>query len=343
MNIVEKLHKFYIFDILAFSNKAGELDARFRSYGGEIYTVEIPRYPRHPFGCFFAYQKLYTKVKQICQEKHYDVIHGHSGPFDGICLLAARRSGIMVRISHGHGAYVWSGRNFLVKYYLELGKLMILKHATKRLACSNIAGETLFLNHSYANVLNPVDISYYKDIEKKTNDTINLLQIGYFEQRKNQLFSLRLLKCLRENSVNAELFLIGYPHEAGYKEKMEQVIDDGNLWEHVSFLPHDFDKREAFAKADYCLLPSESEGLPLVALESQAAGVPCLMSDNISRDSDVGAGFFLPHDNLQKWADLIINGVEVDKKRLEQNLKTISTRAYAEKIRTFYEQNTEKG
>ena len=79
--------------------------------------------------------------------------------------------------------------------------------------------------------------------------------------------------------------------------------------------------------------------MPLVALESQAAGVPCLMSDNISKDSDVGAGFFLPHDDLEKWAAAITKGVGLDTKRLSDNLRKISTQAYADKIKNIYEQN----
>ena len=166
MNIVDQLHEFYTFDVLTFSNKSGELDEKFVSYGGKIFRQEIPRYPQHPMACFLAYQKLYAKVKCILKENHYDIIHGHSGYYDGICLLAARHAGIQVRISHGHGTYLWVGRNFLVKYYLALGKLMIMKNATQRVACSDIAGETLFLKLPFINVLNAVDVSCYEGINK---------------------------------------------------------------------------------------------------------------------------------------------------------------------------------
>lgn len=343
MNIVEELHEFYTFDVLTFSNKAGKMDSQFRSYGGTIFSLELPRYPQHPIACFFAYQQLYAKVKDILRENKYDVIHGHSGYFDGVCLMAARYAGVPVRISHGHGAYTWVGRNFLVKYYLKLGKLLILRNATNRLACSDIAGRTLFLDQDYTNVLNPVDISQYADIEKKPHKGIHLLQIGYFCELKNQLFSIKLLDHLHKQGVDVSLSLIGYPQGKKYLEEMHSLITQCNLADHVSFLPRDFDKCTAFAQADYCLLPSTSEGLPLVALESQSAGVPCLMSDNISKDSDVGAGFFVPHNDLEKWTNMILNGVNVDMERLTHNLHKISTQAYADKIRNIYEQKILKG
>ena len=243
-----------------------------------------------------------------------------------------------MRISHGHGTYVWEGRNLVMRFYSRFTKERIRKYANVRLACSSIAGDTLFCGTSYENVLNPVDVSLYAGIEKKSHKGIHLLQIGYFCQRKNQIFAVNLLNYLLSQGVDAHLSLIGYPHEQGYHEQMLSLIEQNRMEEHVSFLPHDSDKRTAFAQADYCLLPSGSEGLPLVALESQAAGVPCLMSDNISKDSDVGAGFFLPHNDLEKWAAVIINGVEVDTERLSDNLREITTQAYVDKIRNIYEQ-----
>ena len=62
------------------------------------------------------------------------------------------------------------------------------------------------------------------------------------------------------------------------------------------------------------------------------------MSDHISKDSNVGAGFFLPHDDLEKWANAITQGIEVDTEQLAANLQTISIQAYAEKIKNIYEQ-----
>ena len=343
MTLVQELHEECLFDVATLCDKPGYYDDEFCSYGGRIYRISAIQYLEHKILYPLSYLQIKSAITKILKENKYDAIHGHSGYQDAACHVAAAYMGLPIRISHAHGTYVWKGRNLIMRIYFRLTKRLLNKYVTERVACSSIAGDTLFSGAPYENVLNPVDVHLYADVEKKPHKGIHLLQIGYFCKRKNQFFTLNLLNYLLSHGVDAHLSLIGYPYEQIYLEKMDSLIARYHLAEHISFLSHDFDKRIAFARADYCLLPSESEGLPLVALESQAAGVPCLMSDNISRDSDVGAGFFLPHDNLQKWADLIINGVEVDKKRLEQNLQTISTRAYAEKIRTFYEQNTEKG
>lgn len=342
MTLVEKLHEEYNFDVATLSTKPGYYDEAFSSYGGKIYRIPSLQYLEHKILYPLSFFQIRKAVTKILKENHYDVIHGHSGWQDAACHVAAARLGLGVRISHGHGTYVWEGRNLVMRFYFRFAKKLIQTHANVRLACSSAAGDTLFSGDPYENVLNPVDVSLYADIEKMPHKGINLLQIGYFCKGKNQLFSLRLLDHLRKKGVDAHLLLIGYPNEQRYLEEMEALIAQCDLGEHISFLPPDFDKREAFAKADYCLLPSESEGLPLVALESQAAGVPCLMSDNISTDSDVGAGFFLPHDNLEKWAVAILEGVKIDTDRLERDLQKISTQAYVDNIRKVYQQAIEE-
>ena len=338
MTLVEELHEEYVFDVVTLCTKPGYFDDAFTAYGGRIYRIPSIQYLEHKILYPLSFFQIKKAITRILKENQYDVIHGHSGWQDAACHLAAAHMGVPVRISHGHGTYVWEGRNLVMRFYSRFTKERIRKYANVRLACSSIAGDTLFLGASYENVLNPVDVSLYANIEKKPHKGIHLLQIGYFCQRKNQVFAVNLLNFLLSQGVDTHLSLIGYPHEQGYHEQMLSLIAQYHMEEHISCLPHDFDKRTAFAQADYCLLPSESEGLPLVALESQAAGVPCLMSDNISKDSDVGAGFFIPHDDLEKWANAIINGVEVDAKRLSDNLQKITTQAYADKIRNIYEQ-----
>ena len=343
MTLVEELHKEYSFDVVTLCSKPGYFDDAFTAYGGKIYRIPSIQYLEHKILYPLSFFQIKKAITGILEENRYDMIHGHSGWQDAPCHLAAAQMGVPVRISHGHSTYIWEGRNPSMRFYSRFTKKYIQKYANVRLACSCIAGDTLFSGASYENVLNPVDAPLYADIEKRPHTGIRLLQIGYFCKNKNQIFTINLLNHLINLGVNAHLSLIGYPNEQDYYAQMRSLIAQRHMQAHISFLPHDFDKRTAFAQADYCLLPSEAEGLPLVALESQAAGVPCLMSDNISKDADVGAGFFLPYDDLEKWASAIIGGVEVDTTRLSDNLQKITTQAYIDKIRNIYEQNLKKG
>ena len=57
---------------------------------------------------------------------------------------------------------------------------------------------------------------------------------------------------------------------------------------------------------DAFALPSLYEGLCLVGVEAQVSGLPCLLSDVITREVDVtGECKFLPIDNSAVWANEI--------------------------------------
>lgn len=337
MKVVRQLKGEYVFDIVTFSDKKGFYDSEFESYGGHIYRLPLLEcngikrvlYPYRNFQIKKYISKLLNSMK-------YDVVHGCSGWNDGICLGVAKKKNVPIRISHSHGIYSCKYKNIFKSIALWLTKHSIGKSATVCLACSDLAGYSLFGNKKFFNVLNSVDINYYNSVQKKSHSGINLLQIGYFCKLKNQMFSIELLANLRKRGIDAHLALVGYPCELFYFEKMREKIQELKLDEFVQILAPDSDKRLLFSVTDYVLLPSLSEGLPLVALESQASNIVCLMSDNISRDSNIGASEFIEHNNVIAWTNTIINGIDYNEAYLKNNLVNFSNEAFVEKISSHY-------
>jgi len=339
MFLVRNLHQYYHFDAVTLSVKSGYFDAEFQSYGGTIYRIDSFQYLNHKVLYPYSFVQIQKAIRPILDNNTYDVIHCKSGWQDAPCLLEADRHGVPIRISHSHGSFPsWSGYNKIMCAYTRIAKRILLKHATARVACSDIAGGTLFEGHSFQNILNCVDIEYYQSVKPQAHTGINLLQIGYFCKLKNQLFSIQLLHQLRRSHIDARLSFVGYPADFAYLNEMNAVIQQYNLSDYVTFLEKDSDKRQVFSLADYCLLPSEAEGLPLVALESQAAGVPCLMSDHISDDANIGAGFFLPYNDVDAWYRIITKGSRPDHEKLSRNLQKVSNEVYLEKVHTLYTQ-----
>lgn len=63
------------------------------------------------------------------------------------------------------------------------------------------------------------------------------------------------------------------------------------------------------ANSDLMILPSLHEGFPVVLVESQAAGLPTLVSNTVAKEVDLGLGLvqFLPIDNAEIWAEKVMN------------------------------------
>jgi len=337
MTLVRQLHERYIFDLVQFSDKSGHFDKEFQQYGGLIHRLSLIDCDAHKAQYSLRGAQIYKALQRILKGQSYVAMHCHCGVEAGICLQVAKEMKIPCRISHAHGTYRNVGVNIFRRSYFDYCRKQIQKCATEKLACSQLAGETLFLDDQFQNVLNPVDTTYYAKIEQRLHEEVNLLQIGYMNENKNQMFSVRLLQALRNHGVNAHLTLIGYVVDEGYYARLIECIETEKLGGCVHFLPSNVDKRQAFGTMDYTLLPSRSEGLPLVALESQAAGILCLMSEHVPKDANLGGALHLPYDDVEAWVEEILKEHDVDWPAVQIRLKSLSPNEFARKIGAIYE------
>jgi len=336
MSIVRQLYSKYTFDVLCLSEEEGYYDAEFQSYGGVIYRMTTVDYSQHKLRFSQRMLQIGRKVSCLLKQRDYAVIHCHCGIDAGICLAVGKQHGVKVRIAHAHGTYIRKGRNLLLRFYNWLNKGIIVMCSTNRLACSEIAGKTLYLGKEFDNVLNPIDVEYYRSVEKKEHCGLQLMQIGYFCKNKNQLFSLHIVNELLARGVDVAIRFIGFEVETGYFAEMQEYIMENGLVDHVTFLPPDVDKRKHLEEVDYTVVPSESEGLPLVALESQAANVPCVLSNNVPVDVNMGLAYYLPIDSVDAWVEFFTSPKST-KSKLNSRIFQLEPHKFAEKIGQAYE------
>lgn len=338
MSIVKELSNEYIFDLLTYSSsdEIGDRENEFLSYGGNIYKLKTLEYCDHKFRFFVRYFSISAEVKKLMKEHHYDIVHCHNGVEAGTVLRVAKQMGAPVRISHAHGLYNRKGRNYLLRFYNWLNKRMISKNSTIRLACSDGAGKSMYLDDDFLNVFNPVDVSYYSDLVHENHNSINLIQIGYFCNNKNQLMSLKVLKCLLENGIDARIVFIGFVADENYYRLLLRFIEENDLSKQVSILDRNADKKLYFSTSDFLLLPSYSEGLSITTLEAQAAGIKCLVSESVPHDCDCGLVSFLNNQDPNAWVSEICKNKDESMEIDQEKMKKVDIKGYCQIIRELY-------
>ena len=127
--------------------------------------------------------------------------------------------------------------------------------------------------------------------------------IGRFERQKNVGFLIDVFKRITEKRGDVRLLLAGAGSgESALKEKVAKL----GLGSAVSFCAWSGNVEKYYSAIDALALPSLFEGLPLVAVEAQAAGIPCVLSENVTSEAAVTDNcVFAPLNDVAAWAEAL--------------------------------------
>lgn len=305
------------FDVLLFTDSQGYYDKEFMKYGN-IYRIVVPQTTTkvgtvlRTFTNFFFVKKKMSEILRIAP--HYDAVHAHHLLYNAACLSAAKEHNIPVRIAHcavNKPTRKDFNDSLYVRVFYKLSAMVLIGCATNYYGVTQNASDYMFGKNKGRMLKNPtLDLSRFDpSIYTRENlESLTLLMVGSYGRRKNQRFALEILKYLNDFNISAKLTYIGYPrsNKDDYYPNLKRYANELGLIDKVIFLPQDADIPYEFSQSDYLLIPSLQEGLPNVALEAQAMGVPCIISTDVSNDCDCGLCRFLPlSDGAKHWAEYI--------------------------------------
>ena len=136
-------------------------------------------------------------------------------------------------------------------------------------------------------------------------DELAVCHIGRLAPQKNPIRMLDIFKAVSEKKPNAVLISVG----AG---EMEQEVfrhaEDIGISGNVMFLGARHDISEILQAADVFLLPSQYEGLGIVVLEAQAAGLGCVVSSEVPHEVNITGNvtFVSLEENNEFWAEKLL-------------------------------------
>ena len=241
----------------------------------------------------------------VMKDGDYDVVHSHELFHSGMVLLTARLAGVKHRFVHAHnwmeGNNPKAKKSMSRRVYNHVMRRLIQWNATDFVACSTLAGrflygETITEQPNYHLVFNSVDTGRFIERFEQTESGefcgdgwINVIQVGRFTPVKNQLFTAEIARELKKRSRKIRILCAGNVGEA-YDEQVKAKIREYDLAGQMILLGVRKDIDVLMRKSAAFLLPSLYEGMPLVLIEAQASGLPCVTADTYSREVDFGIG-----------------------------------------------------
>lgn len=310
MNIYRNIDKQRIqFDFLV--NRAGTFDEEIKMLGGRIY--QIPSLQE------IGQIKYSKNLKEFFNEqgKNYKIIHSHINQVSGLILEEAQKAGIPIRIAHSHSNKFWY-KNSLIKVYKTYLKTKIDKYANYKFACSVDAGKFMFGKNSNFKVINNfIDAKkfiYNEEIRKRVRKQFNIDEksfvigyVGRFEIAKNPIFALKVFKELLKLNPNSKFLMVG---KGTLKEQVISYIEENNIKDNIIMLEDRNDINELMQAMDYFILSSIYEGLGIVLIEAQAAGLRCIAAkDVIQKEAKVTdlLNLYDSDKNASGWAKFIFD------------------------------------
>ena len=232
----------------------------------------------------------------------YDVLHLHTSFWRGFLIEEiAMELGVPKVIVHSHSSNVDidnpKKRMQIYENHLKFKALFTKEYATDFWACSNMAADWLFNDEIPREEIiimkNAIELKKFAYDEEKRNDYRKRLGLEgkfvigntcRFEYQKNHEFLIKVFEKVHRVNPQAVLLLVGGGQKLSY---IKNLVKRYNIEDCVMFLGWRDDIAEILQAMDVYCLPSLFEGLPIVLVEAQAAGLACMVSSNVTREVKV--------------------------------------------------------
>lgn len=274
------------FDFVVDGYEKSLIDDEVEALGGHVYHIEP--YRRNIF-------RYMSQIYHIVKQHDYQIVHTNMNSLAVFSLFPAWLAGARMRILHNHSTGIKSEK---FRYVLKcLLRPLAPMFANRYLACSRLAGDWMYgsakMQSGAITVLNnavdldsyaydPVVRAEYRATFGFPQNAMVIGHVGRFMYQKNHVFLIDMFHEVCRENDNAYLLLVG---DGELRPEIEQRVAAYGLSEHVRFLGLRGDVANIYNAMDVLVLPSWYEGLPVVSVEAQANGLPCIFSNYVTAES----------------------------------------------------------
>lgn len=298
------------FDFICDSDSNGIPYEEIKSLGGIVYIVP-------------PYKNLIQHLKQtykIIKENNYPIVHAFDNTLNIFPMFVAKIAGVKVRISES----ISKGDKNEKKTFIKLA-LRPFSHffANYYMANSVDCGIWQFGKNTYEKgkvdifktVINADANAFDGDLRENTrskygwNGKVVHGFIGRYVAQKNPLFLIDIFNAITKLQDNAILVMVGFGE---MEEEMMRKVRAYGIEDRVINLGRRDDIKQFYNAFDTFILPSLYEGMPVVGIEAQCAGLPIFFSKNITEETTASnlAHYISLESSAQEWAKYIVDTME---------------------------------
>lgn len=314
------------FDVVKVTpDESNPLVEKMRELGAEVYSIpplKIKTWKQH-----------FSEMKRIIVSGKYDVIHSHSTAYGFYPMLLGKKLGIKKRILHSRTtSYNPGEKHVLVSRCLSK---MAIPLATDYFACSEEAGVWAFGRKKSVKVIrNGIMLDDFKFSQEKRYSIRHQLGIGddetvygyvgRFSTAKNIPFLIDVFSEVSKKNRNSKLLLVG---DGPLYDELIYLCRENSIEKDVIFAGYQINVADWLNAMDVFVMPSHFEGFGTVAIEAQANGLPCVLSNGFPEVVKVlEHTVLLPLSNIDKWIETL-NKYKDYKRRID-SIKIINDKGF---------------
>lgn len=292
------------------------------SYGSRMYCTGI-----HSTG-LRRFCQIMLRIRRFLKEHpDYDIVHINSGSMTQILMtaLAVRTTGSKRIVCHAHNALKLS---CLRRSFYRVIRPLFYVCADGYLACARQAAESVFpasvirRNQWFflPNAIQSERFVYDKKVRQKyradlgIHDRLVIGHVGRINAQKNHIFLIDIFAYTVQKRDNVVLLLVG---TGDLQDKIHEKIEALGLSDRVIFTGQREDVYGLMQAMDVFVFPSLFEGLGMVLIEAQAAGLPVVSADTVpieeTKITDLIS--YLPLGHAEVWADMALEKCGFEERR----------------------------
>lgn len=312
------------FDFVVHMGAKESYDNEITRLGGSIFYVDNNAFERRNWFVYLKFWKTFFK-----KHPEYKIVHGHMRSTIAIYLTAAKMAGCFT-IAHSHNTTNGYEKSAKIKNIVQLPARFVADYC---MGCSNRANEWMFgkkkaLSHKCCVIHNGIDVTRYTfnlqirnklRNELKLKDDFVIGNVGRLVQQKNQQMILAAFKLLQSEIPQSRLLMIG---DGPLLEQLQLQAKEFEIADKVLFLGSRDDVPELLQAIDVFTLSSLNEGLGIVVIEAQAAGLPTIVSRAVPEEAFItNLCEYVEESTVKSWAESIKKKQNVGRQDTEATIR----------------------